>query len=91
MKKLIALMMVILLVFPTSVLADGAIWRYYDNRLIPLEENEQRAVINYQNGIEKMSIYKDHSVNLFKTVRILSLFNFIPSFCPCCLHLQNLT
>jgi len=56
MKKLIALSLIFILVFPTSVLADGVIWRPYNNDLQPLEEYEQRAAINYQDGIEKMII-----------------------------------
>ena len=56
MKKLIALVLIFILVFPTSALADGVIWHYYNNVLQPLEEYEQRAAINYQNGIEKMII-----------------------------------
>jgi len=56
MKKLIALVLLFIMIFPTSVFADGVIWHYYNNRLQPLEENEQRAAINYQNGIQKMII-----------------------------------
>jgi len=56
MKKLIALVLLFIMIFPTSVFADGVIWRYYNNGLQPLEENEQRVAINYQNGIQKMII-----------------------------------
>ena len=56
MKKFVAFALIFLLMFPSSALADGVIWRYYNNILQPLEENEQRAAINYQNGIQKMII-----------------------------------
>lgn len=51
-----ALILSILIALPSFVFADGGIWRYYQDRWEPLSENEQKAAINYQNGLEKMII-----------------------------------
>jgi hypothetical protein len=72
MKRFVALTLILLMVFPTSAFADGAIWRYYNNRLEPLEENEQRAAINYQNGIEKLII--DVNFNIGAADRAVWIF-----------------
>lgn len=56
MKKVLTILILYLIIFPSSVLADGGIWRYYQDRWEPLSENEQKAAINYQDGLEKMII-----------------------------------
>ncbi len=56
MKKLLALFLSFLIALPSFVFADGGIWRYYQDRWEPLSESEQKAAINYQDGLEKMII-----------------------------------
>jgi len=56
MKKALTILLIFLVAVPVSVIADGAAWRYYGGIWEPLEENEQRAAINYQDGLEKMII-----------------------------------
>lgn len=55
MRKLIVSFVFALLVVPI-VLADGMIIYPHNNDWIPLEENNQVAAINYENGLEKMII-----------------------------------
>lgn len=54
MKKIIVLLIILLLI-PTSVLADGIVIPPVNSH-IPLDENAQLAAINYQNGLQKMII-----------------------------------
>jgi len=56
MKKILIILLLCLFTIPSSVLADGGIWRYQGDIWEPLTENEQRAAINYQDGLEKLIV-----------------------------------
>ena len=66
MKKALLFLFILLLI--PSVIADGVIWR--PDNWQPLEQNEQRAVIAYQDGLEKMIIAVDFSMAYDKAVWI---------------------
>lgn len=53
MRKILTLFLILLLI-PSNVLADGVIWR--PEPFGTLEQNEQIAAINYQDGLEKLII-----------------------------------
>jgi len=55
MKKLIVFMLLTMFLLPVNALADGMILPPIPPYQ-PLEENEQIAAINYQDGLEKMII-----------------------------------
>lgn len=63
-----ALFLLLFLVLIPAVTADGVIWR--PDRWEPLEQNEQRAVIAYQDGLEKMIIAVDFRMAYDKAVWI---------------------
>jgi hypothetical protein len=66
MKK--ALFFLFILLLMPSAIADGVIWR--PDNWQPLEQNEQRAVIAYQDGLEKMIIAVDFRMAYDKAVWI---------------------
>jgi hypothetical protein len=67
MKKALTLVLLLLLLIPATI-ADGGIWR--PDNWEPLEQNEQRAAIAYQDGLEKMIIAVDFSMASEKAVWI---------------------
>jgi hypothetical protein len=68
MKKTLAFLFLFILLLIPFAIADGGIWR--PDNWQPLEQNEQRAVIAYQDGLEKMIIAVDFSMAYDKAVWI---------------------
>jgi len=68
-KTLLFLFAVLVLISPA--MGDGAIWSPYRWEL--LEQNEQRAVINYQDGVQKMIIAVDFKMAYDKAVWIFPI------------------
>ncbi|RLC45659.1 MAG: hypothetical protein DRI23_13245 [Candidatus Cloacimonadota bacterium] len=71
MKKIISIILLSLMILPNLGLADGIIIEPYYDHWRPIEENGQVAVINYQNGMEKLIISVNfNSVNAEKAAWI---------------------
>ena len=69
MKKI--LFFLFLLVLIPATIADGVVWN--PDNWQPLEQNEQRAVITYQEGLEKMIIAVDFRMAYDKAVWIFPI------------------